>query len=142
MNLLAAYAFSFLGTFYKFGGNNKLEGLDCSGLVVELLKSTGEPLPYADMSAQMLFDHFSQNGEYNRYQIGALAFYGKSATEITHVGMLLDPYRMIEAGRGDRLTLTLEDARAKGAVVRIRPVKRRKDLVAVIRPKYATINQI
>lgn len=142
MILLQAYALSFLGTHYKFGGNNKLEGLDCSGLVMELLKSTGEPLPQGDMSAQGLFDHFSTNGEFNRYQIGALAFYGESATKVTHVAMLLDQYRMIEAGGGDRLTLSIDDAKAKGAIVRIRPVKRRKDLIAIIRPKYATIGQI
>jgi len=141
--ILMAYAESLLGTQYKWAGNNSIEGFDCSGLVVELLKSTGEPLPFSDMSSQMLFNYYqSGHGEWNRQQVGALAFYGESATKVTHVAMFMDQYRIIEAGGGGNLVLTEEDAAAKGAVVRVRPYNYRKDLLAVIRPYFRGIGQI
>lgn len=141
MDILKAYALSFLGTPYKYGGANRLTGLDCSEFVQELLRSVGMDPP-GDQNAQALFDHFSQNGDWNKAQAGALAFFGKDSKNITHVAMLLDPYRIIEAGGGDGTTTSLEAAQAKGAMVRIRLLKFRKDLVAVIRPHYIHIGQI
>jgi cell wall-associated NlpC family hydrolase len=143
MNILIPYAMSFLGTPYKWGGNNRLEGLDCSGFVIELLKSAAEPLPAPDMSAQALYDHYmAGHGEINRWSAGALVFFGDSASQITHVGMALDQYRMIEAAGGNALTLTPDDAKAKGAMIRIRPIKSRKNLVAIVKPRYAGIGHI
>ena len=138
MEILRQYAMSFLGTHYQFGGANRLTGLDCSEFVQELLRSVGLD-PQGDQTAQALFDHFSKNGEWNRQQMGALAFFGKSAAQITHVAMLLDPYRIIEAGGGDASTSSLDAAKSRGAMVRIRHLKFRSDLVAIIRPRYLTI---
>lgn len=138
MDILRAYAMSFLGTPYKFGGANRLSGLDCSEFVQELLKSVGIDPP-GDQTAQALFDHFSHNGEWNRHGMGALVFFGKDARNVTHVGMMLDQYRFIEAGGGDRTTKTRQDAEDRGAMVRIRHITHRKDLVAVIKPRYQTI---
>ena len=142
MNILLATAMSYVGVPYKWGGNNPVEGFDCSGLVQELLKSTGEALPQKDNSAQMLFDHYQKNGEWNRMQMGALVFFGESATKVTHVGMLVDDCRFIEAGGGGHLVLNREDAAAKSACVRIRHLDSRKDRVAIIRPYYRAIKQI
>jgi cell wall-associated NlpC family hydrolase len=143
MIILEAYALSFLGTPYRWGGNNAIHGFDCSGLVMELLKSTGEKLPQEDMTAQMIFDHYQAgNGEWNRQSIGALAFYGESVLKVTHVAMLLDEYRIIEAAGGNPMTLTVEDAALRNAVVRIRPIKYRKDLTAIIRPYFRGIGLI
>jgi len=142
MIILQAYALSFLGVPYKWGGNNAVEGVDCSGLVMELLKSSAEKLPENDMNAQGLFNHYQAgNGEWNSHKIGALVFYGESVSKITHVAMLLDQYRVIEAGGGGHLVMTEADAAAKGAVVRIRPIGYRKDLVAIIRPYFRGVGQ-
>ncbi len=141
MEILRQYAMSFLGTPYKFGGGNRLQGLDCSEFVQELLRSVGLDPP-GDQTAQALFDHFSVNGEWNRHSMGALAFFGKSAKQITHVAMLLDQYRIIEAGGGDGSTTSFEAAKERGAMVRIRHLSFRKDLVAVIRPRYTTIGSL
>jgi cell wall-associated NlpC family hydrolase len=64
---------------------------------------------------------------------GALCFYGKPE-DITHVGVALTQRTMIEAGGGGSKTLTLEDAIKQNALVRLRPIRRRSDLVAVIAP--------
>ncbi len=120
-----------------------MEGLDCSGLVQILLKSAGEDLPF-DQRAQDYFNHFSENGhgEHNSMKCGALVFFGKSASEITHVGMLLDSYRFIEAGGGDATTLTKEDAIKRRAFVRISLLSSRKDIVSIVRPYYRSIGCI
>lgn len=143
MIVLMAYADSLLGTPYKWGGNNPLEGLDCSGMIVELLKSAGERLPAPDMNSQQLFNYYQAgNGEWNRQTEGALAWFGKSVTQITHVAILRDRYRIQEAGGGSRDIVTRDAAEKEGAFVRIRPIGYRNDLVAIIRPYYRGIGQI
>lgn len=141
MEILKAYALSFLGTPYKFGGGNRLTGLDCSEFIQELLRSVGLDPP-GDQTAQALFDHFSTNGEWNRHGMGSLVFFGKDAKHITHVAMQLDQYRIIEAGGGDGTTTSFDAAKERGAMVRVRHLSFRKDVVAVIRPRYTTIGSI
>jgi hypothetical protein len=64
---------------------------------------------------------------------GCLAFYGKPG-RIGHVAVCLDAHAMIEAGGGGPEITTIERAREQGAEVRMRPITRRRDLVALIRP--------
>lgn len=141
---LIAYAESFLGTPYKYGSNSHLDGgIDCSGFVIEVLKSVGEAPPI-DMSAQGLFDYFS-NGRatWNVHKAGSLVFFGQSASDVRHVGIMVDEWRMIEASGGDATTLTPEDARKKNAFVKMRLVSHRKDpFRAILRPYYRKIGEI
>ena len=141
MDILRDYATSFVGTRYKWGGDNPLSGMDCSGLIQELLRSVGLDPP-GDQTAQGLYDFFSERGDWNVYRCGALAFYGKSSKEVTHVAMLIDQYRVIEAAGGNQTTMTKEDAEVKGAFVRVRLIHARKDLLSVIRPHFITIGAI
>lgn len=143
MNILFVTAISFLNTPYVWGGNNPLEGLDCSGLVQQILGTVGEDPP-GDQTAQGLFDHFSEQGRasWNECRLGSLVFFGKSASKITHVGFCLDAYRMIEAAGGDSRTRTKKDAEKQGAFVRIRLIKSRSDVVAIVRPYYRKIGSI
>lgn len=135
---LVVYARSFLGTHYKIGGRNRLEGIDCSQYVIELLISRGIFPHGYDNTAQGLFTHFvNQNGSrICKPQIGALAFYGKDADSIVHVAFCIDDQTMIEAGGGDRSTDTLEEAVDRSAMVRERPVRYRKDYYCTVLPPY------
>lgn len=137
MELLKAYALSFLHQPYRWGGDDPLAGYDCGGMVQAILASIGMDPP-GDQTAQGLFDHFSVNGSYNAWGLGALAFFGQSAKAITHVGFCLDSYRMLEAGGGDRSTTNLDQAIKQNAFIRIRPIKNRNDLIAMIKPFYPT----
>lgn len=132
------YAMSFVGKPYKWGGTGPI-GFDCSGLVIEILKSAGV-LPNAyDNNAQGLFNHFtdSDNGSFCSYpRFGGIAFYGKSKNCITHVAFCIDS-RVIEAGGGGSRTITPEDAERQGAMVRVRPYNYRKDLQSIIVPEGA-----
>lgn len=138
MNHLIDYAKSFLHLPYIWGGDDPLSGLDCSGLVQLILASVGMDPP-GDQTAQALYNHFEINGSLNSYGAGSIAFYGESVTKVTHIAFCLDQYLMIEAGGGGSTTKTLQDAITQNAYVRMRLIKSRKDLVAVIKPRYATI---
>lgn len=127
---------------YKWMGNNPLEGMDCSGFVQWGLKSVGLDPP-GDQTAQALFDYFRDHGNSVMHTRGALVFYGKDIKSITHVAVMLNPYQIIEAGGGDRLTLDHATAAAKGACIRIRHVREReKEIVAIIRPDFSKIGLI
>lgn len=113
-------------------------GLDCSGFVQECLAAVGLD-PAGDQTAQGLHDYFckSSRGDMARkLQPGAIAFFGAGPRSITHVALCLDDAHMIEAGGGGSKTTTKEDAIKQGAFVRIRPLARRKDLVAIYMPPY------
>ena len=141
MDLLIRYAMSFLGLPYRWGGENPLTGFDCSGLVQEILMSVGID-PQGDQSAQGLHDWFAPRSTHGAYSAGALAFYGPSLNQITHVAFMVDAYRVIEAGGGGSSTKTLTDATAQNAVVRMRPVKHRKDFLVTLKPNYSVIGLI
>lgn len=142
MDILRDYAMQFVGIPYQWGGDDPINGFDCSGFVQELLASVGID-PTGDQSAQGLYDYFSKgNARGNVYGCGSLAFYGQSATRITHVAMMIDNYRIIEAGGGGSGTRTHEDAAEQNAYIRVRLLNHRKDLVGLLRPDYATIGLI
>lgn len=140
MDLLITYALMHVGLPYKWGGDDPIQGYDCSGFVQELLISGGaHPDPRRDYTAQGLYDHYSEAGAWGKYVAGALAFYGRDARHISHVGFLLDERRIIDAGGGGSRTRNEEDAARHNAFIRVRPLEFRKDLRAVIRPDYSVI---
>jgi cell wall-associated NlpC family hydrolase len=120
---------SFLGRPYYYGGDDPIKGFDCSGLVIELLKSIGILGGGVDMTAQGLADHFKADSE-TPVKFPNLVFFGKSRDQITHVGMALDDKYMVEAGGGNALTVSLEVAAQRNAYIRIRPIKNRSDFIA------------
>lgn len=138
MDIVLAVALSQLGVPYKWGGSNPIDGFDCSGYVQWILRGCGIAPP-KDMTAQQLYDFYQGNAEQNTFKIGSLAFYGQSVVKITHVGMMLDPYRVIEAAGGNHLTLTRDDAARQNASVRVSILHYRPDLVTVIKPRYSPI---
>lgn len=132
------YAKRMLLVPYVWGGNHPLEGVDCSGLALELLRASGLWPHGTDTTAQGLRDTLVERG-WRRLDIlreppdfGALAFYGRSVKSITHVAFCLNGAQMIEAGGGGSKTRTPELAAEQGAYVRIRPIRGRSDLIEVI----------
>lgn len=124
-----------LGVPYIWGGSSRVAGLDCSGFAQLALAYLGLDPP-GDQTAAGLMLHFQKPGngiETDKAELGTLCFYGAKG-RITHIAVALDAERMIEAGGGDSKTKTIAQARKKGACVRIRPIRRRQDLVAMITP--------
>ena len=138
MDVLIRYAMSFVGLPYRWGGDDAINGFDCSGFVQEVLASVGMD-PKGDQTAHGLYQHFKVSGGQRRVLMrGSLCFFGSSATRITHVGFALDGWRMIEAGGGGSNTKTKDDAARHNAYIRIRPVLSRSDLIEAILPPYET----
>ena len=132
--LLYDYAISHAGLPYKWGGDDPIEGYDCSGFVLELMKSANQVPMSIDLTA---------NGLYNLYKdwsvkepsFGVLAFYG-TESRATHVSFCLNEYECIEAGGGGRSVDSAQAASRDNAYVRVRPVKYRKDLIGYRHPPY------
>ena len=132
--VLYDYAMRLVGLPYRWGGDDTLDGFDCSGLVLELLKASGAYAAHgADTTAAGLYQLFSglPHGE---PVFGSLAFYGRDA--VSHVAFCLNESDMLEAGGGGHKTLTKDDAAKQNAYVRIRPIKSRNDLVGFRAPPY------
>jgi len=132
------YLLNFVGTPYKWAGNNPIEGFDCSGLIMEGLKAHGIAKYNEDLSSQSIFDKLSGGYKYfspDSHMIikNDLLFFGKSAREISHVAIAYDNMLMLEAGGGDSTCTSVKRARKLGAFVRVRPIKNRKDLIATVR---------
>ena len=141
MDELLAYARSFVGVPYVWGGEHPMDGYDCGGFVQEVLASAGED-KLGDQTAQGIYDHLIETGTPGAMGAGVIAFFGKSVMKITHVAFCVDGYRMLEAGGGGSRTLTREDAIRDHAMVRERLIKNRRDLVATIKPQYNKIGLI
>lgn len=127
----------YLNAPYVWGGNGPFD-FDCSGLVLKCLSDVGILLP--DMTAQNIHDWcFKQSKFYSSKQDeDCLLFFGKSTEKISHIAIALNERFMIEAGGGDSTFInpTIEMLKLKDARVRIKDVKRRKDLVDCIKIIY------
>ncbi len=135
--ILYEYAMRMLGIPYRWGGDDLIDGLDCSGLVIELLQSQGI-LPHRyDNTSQGLYQDLIKGGaRVATPDFGVLAFFGKQQGMITHVSFCLSKTLMIEASGGDKTVVDKRTASDKNAYVKIRPIQVRSDAVAFLLPAY------
>ncbi len=127
---LISYAKTFIGTRNQWGADGG-GAFDCSGFVQEVLAVENLD-PGGDQTAQQLFNHFRKKGHESSLKKRALLFFGKSDVHITHVAISIGNSQMIEAAGGGSKVLTAEDAIRENAMVRIRPILSRDDLISAI----------
>lgn len=124
------YLKCFIGSRYQWTGEGPYNiGFDCSGLVQEGLRAFGF-VGQEDRNSQNLYEFLLQKGAKHVLAgdflaVGDVVFFGKDNKSITHIGVMINNWQYIEAGGGDSKTVD------KG-MVRIRPIKWRKDLVATL----------
>jgi cell wall-associated NlpC family hydrolase len=131
MTLLYDYALKLVGTPYRWGGVNPMEGFDCSGLVRHLLHSQGIATNTPG-NARTLYEEFSHLP--SSAQLGALVFYADSTGTVDHVALALNEHQHIEAAGGDHTTVNLARAIEQSAFVRVTPI--RSNHVGVYMPEY------
>lgn len=134
-DLALKIAWGFLGIPYKWGGNDPMAGFDCSGFIVEILKSTGHLARGVDMTADQLFEHYKLKRVSDPYA-GCLVFYGdeRLLTPVRHVEMCVDTRRSIGASGGGGDTVTVQDAIEADAYIKIRPFRGRGPVRAFCDP--------
>lgn len=138
--ILKLYAFSLMGLPYQWGGDTPMAGFDCSGFVLELLKSQGLWPSGEDSSSQGLFMWFVKQGPkvfVKTPEFGAILFFGKSADQITHTAFALNQALMIEAGGGTSDTISRDAAIKQKAFIKVRPISHRQDLKGIFNPVYS-----
>lgn len=136
-SVLYDYAMKMVGLPYKWGGDDTIDGFDCSGLVIELLQSVDVIDHKLDTTAHGILKIMRERGcekPTNTANFADLVFFGK--TRATHVGFCLNDLQMLEAGGGGSKTKTRQDAADQNAIVRIRPISIRSDILSVCRPDY------
>ena len=89
---VVAYAKTFLGTKYVYGGNTPESGFDCSGFVKYVLAKYGYTIPRTSAS------QYSGTTRINKSELkpGDLIFFGTSGT-VNHVGMYIGNNNFIHA---------------------------------------------
>jgi len=116
-------AWAYLGKWYLWGGDDP-SGFDCSGFVVEILKSVGLIGRDSDYTAQSLWNQFKSK-EVPTPKEGVLVFFGKSKNEITHIEICIGRGLSIGASGGDSSTLTVANAVTNNAFIKARPIMSR-----------------
>lgn len=131
-DLALRIAFAFLGKPYVWGGNDPIQGFDCSGLVIECLKSVGRLPRVGDWSANDLYVRFKATEVEEPYK-GCLVLW-ESTAKIVHVEICVDENCSIGASGGGSKTLTVADAINQDAYVKIRPWVTRGGVVHFVDP--------
>ena len=121
-------AWSKLGLPYIWGGDDPVAGFDCSGFVIECLKSAGKLPRQGDWTAAGLAKMFPIVGD--PYE-GCLVFWG---VPINHVELCFDDTYSIGASGGGSGTLTKTDAIRQNAYVKIRPFRTRSGIYGFVDP--------
>ena len=120
LHWLIQTALAYLGTPYRWGGDDP-SGFDCSGFVVECLKTAGLLSEQDDLSADSLWQKYASS-IIEKPERGALLFTLNSRNQATHVVICLDRNFQIGASGGTSKTTDIKSAWRDNAYVRIRPI--------------------
>jgi len=127
---MVRYAFQFVGTWYKWGGDDA-SGFDCSGILIEILKAHGAlPRKYDSTANDLYWNNIKY--KVNKPLAGCGVFYENSDGTIVHVEMCVDNLFAIGASGGGSKTLTQEDAIRDNAFIKQRPIKRTRKITGFI----------
>lgn len=134
------YARSYLGVWYRYGGDSRHTGLDCSGFVCDVLRLPGIVPVKADYNAQSLFDFLVHNPASRSckppYPPASIMFYGIAPDKLSHVAIAIDAYFQIECAGGDHTTVTFDQAALRNAGVKESMISSRRGLQACVLPDY------
>lgn len=104
MGLIAARtAERFVGIPYQWGGNNVVEGMDCSGFVRAVYNLCGLSVPRTSREQFKAGDYVAKED----LRDGDLVFFGSAVDKITHVGIYVGDGKFVHAPRrGEEIRIT------------------------------------
>jgi hypothetical protein len=113
---------SFLGEPYRWGGDDPMAGVDCSGLALEGLKACGKFDREGDARA---LDLARKWPAVTALLPGCLVFYGSPIYHVEIVWAILASGQVLTlaASGGGSQTISLEEAIKHNAFVKIRPMR-------------------
>lgn len=120
------------GKFYTWGGDDP-SAFDCSGLVIECLKSVGVLSRGGDWTAAQLWKMFSEN-QVVIPDSGDLVFWENSNHKVVHVEIVLNRELSLGASGGGSFVRTVDDAIKYNAFVKIRPITSRTGVRGYVNP--------
>ena len=127
-------AWYYLGRPYIWGGDNP-QGFDCSGLVIECLKSIGRLPRKGDWSADGLYKLFAPKIQVQDVEPGDLVFWYDSAAEkYVHVEIVVSKGLSIGASGGGSWATDAQLAFVRGAYIKVRPYATRGGEMSFINP--------
>jgi len=120
----------FIGKPYIWGGDDPVLGFDCSGFVIEVLKSVGFLPRSGDWTANGLMSVF-KDCETIEPLAGCLVFWGRSpnSNRAIHVEFCLSDELSIGASGGGRRTKNVNDAIRQNAYAKLRPFYTRQNII-------------
>lgn len=122
---------SFENMPYIWGGDDP-SGFDCSGMVIEGLKSIGMLPLDSDYTANGLWGKFKYL-ETPQPEAGCLVFWFHDNDKAKHVAVCLDDEYCLTADGGGRHTITVDDAIEQNAFIKIRRIDHRTSKPKFIR---------
>jgi cell wall-associated NlpC family hydrolase len=124
-------AFHYLGTFYTWGGDDP-GSFDCSGFVIECLKSVGILPRKGDWTADGLSKKFVGVAD---QKPGDLVMWANSGgRRYIHVEICIGNGLAIGASGGGSKTRTIKDAMKHNAFIKVRPINSRLGLTGYFNP--------
>lgn len=102
-SVAARTAERFVGIPYRWGGNNVVDGMDCSGFVRAVYNLCGLSIPRTSRDQFKAGDPVHKDN----LQDGDLVFFGASAEKINHVGIYVGDGKFVHAPRqGEDIRIT------------------------------------
>lgn len=135
MELSLWYISHFIGTWYKWGGDDP-KGFDCSGLAIEYLKAGGLLPRKFDTTADGLWNKSEwKDKKSQKPSRGALVFYyNKNKSKVIHVEIMLNKELAVGASGGGSKTITIENAMRDNAFIKVRKANSRQNIAGYINP--------
>jgi cell wall-associated NlpC family hydrolase len=101
--IAARTAERFVGIPYRWGGDNVIEGMDCSGFVRAVYNLCGLSIPRTSRDQFKAGDRVTKDNLHD----GDLVFFGSSADNINHVGIYVGEGKFVHAPRrGEEIRVT------------------------------------
>lgn len=105
-NVAARTAERFVGIPYRWGGENVVDGMDCSGFVRAVYNLCGVNIPRTSREQFRVGENITKD----ELKDGDLVFFGASADQINHVGIYTGNGRFVHAPRrGDDIKVSALD---------------------------------